>query len=330
MINFLNKIFALLIGFSFLISCAVDKTESDKSVQDRILQAYLDLNYPGVTPTEPGFYIIDREEGSGAKYVDTSFFFIRYSTKSLSGTYINTTYEDISKMLGTYSNSNYYGEHIWVIGEKRFNPALEEMIKMTRVGGRTTAIIPPMSYDSKTGLPVAATGEEVKIYDIAVKDIVDDIEEYQIDKLENYSNQYYGGMDSVKYGLYFKKIEAHEEDDDTIAANAVVNVRYIGRFLDGKVFDTNIADTAKKYRIFKSSSTYKAMDYTYYEDPSEAAEQNSTVKGFSNMISRMNYGEKAIGFFWYDLGYGTSGNMTGNSGIPAYHSLFFEIWIDEE
>ena len=51
--------------------------------------------------------------------------------------------------------------------------------------------------------------------------------------------------DTVRTNLYLKPI-SFGKDTATIKKDSTVSIYYVGRFLDGFVFDTNIEDTAKK------------------------------------------------------------------------------------
>jgi len=96
--------------------------------------------------------------------------------------------------------------------------------------------------------------------------------------------------------------------------------------MNGQVFDTNIEDTAKFYRIWSGDKTYSAMDISYYKsDESKFASDNSVVTGFGNAILKMNKGEKAVTLFNSDLGYGADGK---NPAIPEYSPLVFWLYIE--
>ena len=138
---------------------------------------------------------------------------------------------------------------------------------------------------------------------------------------------------------------------DTIAENESADVWYVGRLLDGYVFDTNIADTAKKYGLYQSDKTYEALSVTYeskYEDMATGAgsinvaggssnsgssdaegEGGNYVPGFAKALKCMKYGDHAITFFGSGWGYGSTGTMSGGSGVPAYSMLYFDIYVEE-
>ena len=59
--------------------------------------------------------------------------------------------------------------------------------------------------------------------------------------------------------------------------------------MDGFVFDTNIADTARKYHIYDNSSSSKYDSLVV----SLKSEDTSVVRGFYEAIKGMRYGETA-------------------------------------
>ena len=131
--------------------------------------------------------------------------------------------------------------------------------------------------------------------------------------------------DTTAEHLYLKKLEVHDSEEDTIPEGRTISVRYIGRMMNGQVFDTNIEDTAKFYRIWDSSRSYNALTISYYKNNEEQFNQdNSVVTGFGRAIQHMNYNEKAVTLFSSQLGYGESGSKPS---IPEYSPLVFWLWI---
>jgi FKBP-type peptidyl-prolyl cis-trans isomerase len=52
------------------------------------------------------------------------------------------------------------------------------------------------------------------------------------------------------------------------------------------------------------------------------ADNNSTIRGFAQTLSKMKSMEKGVGVFYSTIGYGYSGS---GDNIPAYAPLIFEI-----
>ncbi len=323
-------LFALtaIIGLS---SCSKDLSESDNVVQKRIRDAWIRVNHPNAKSTESGIYYLDETPGYGEAVTDCTYVFVNYTIQTLDGTYSTTTTKEMAQRLGSYSDTTYYAPKIWTTGVYTLYDGVEEVLKQMKLGGKITAVMPPeltlVTYPANYSSYYSSNSQAYSvntIYNIEIVNMTKDIGAYQIARLEDYSDKYYEGLDSLSEGFYFTKIK-ELADADTLVEDSSYNVWYIGRLLDGFVFDTNIEDTAKKYHRYNSSTDYDAIEITYHDDLSTFVDENSLVEGFSKAILNMKEGEKAITFFWSDLGYGSSGSGTS---IPAYEPLVFEIYIE--
>ena len=333
-----NKISQLLIALScsFLIfsSCAQEVEESNDTTQKRILEAYMQVNYGGtIKPTDSGIYVLSLKEGAGAKPEKGNAVYVQAYEKTLNGIYNSASkVEEIAKLLGTYSPTIYYGPKLYVLGTGANVQGFEELIYMLKEGGSVEGIVPPWLSGSELEGVISPVGIN-NIYNISLKTVIPDMAKYLTDTLENYSKFHYNGLDSISKGYYYKSIKAGEKD--TIVTDKKANVYYIGKLLDGFIFDTNVADTARKYGIFNSTEgKYEPLEVTYkdnYEEISvatggEDGEESGTFQpGFSKTLKKMTYGTHAITFFDPILGYKDS----PQTEIPAYSCLFFEIWVEK-
>jgi hypothetical protein len=217
------------------------------------------------------------------------------------------------------------------------------MFKRMKKGGYLKAIVPPWltSYSTSYSGSTSSTQESSVnvIYEVTMGDIISDLEKFQKDSLESYSNKYFGGLDSTAYGFYFKNY-THPKglaDADTIVSSTNVNVWYIGRLLDGYVFDTNIEDTAKKYGIYSADDTYTALSVEIqakYTDMStnttSSSSSTSVVSGFARALKSMTILDHATAFFSSSYGYGSTSSMSSGKGVPEYSMLRFDIWMADE
>lgn len=339
-------------------SCAKDESESSASIQERILEAYLQVNYPdkNYTRTKSGLVILSQENGQGNSPADEDAAYLWYSVKDLSGNYQSTMFKSVAEQLGTYSKANYYGPQLSTLGFGNLTEGLNEALRMMNKGAKMTVIIPPAlsvsdapDYNYGYSTDKAETSSVNLIYEIEMADVVSNLQRYQLDSLEKFRNIHYPGLDSTANMFYFKKLEGSATD--TIEANKKANVWYIGRLLDGYVFDTNIADTAKKYGIYKAEGSYEALEVTYkerYEDMATGAgtinvagipsggsnsdkdsEGGSFVPGFAKALKCMKYGDSAVAFFGSGWGYGSSSTMSGGAGVPSYSMLRFDIRVEK-
>lgn len=321
--NTLYKILILALATTAIFSCAQETDESSESVQERILKAYVEKYYPDAIRSGSGLYIIDLQDGTGRQANDTSYVKVEYTITYLNGNYHSYTYDSIAKQLGTYSYGGYYGPRIWSL--RSSTKGIVELLKGMREGGYVKAIIPATLLDEESGMEITDSDGSSKIYEIRMLEVIDNIDQYQIEQLEKFASTHYPSVkDSTAYGFFYLKTVT--DNSDTLKDNSIINVRYIGRFLNGTVFDTNIKDTAKKYRIYVSGAEYAALSYKYREDSTEAMTSNDFVLGFNKALYGMTPGESAVTFFTSDYGYGDN----GNSNIPGFTPLCFELWVEKD
>lgn len=93
-----------------------------------------------------------------------------------------------------------------------------------------------------------------------------------------------------------------------------VKVNYVGTTLEGKIFDTNIAEVAQKHNIYDSRRPYEPMKFTIGED--------SLIPGFEEGVKLLNKHAKARLFIPSVLAYGPY--QIGNHITPN-SNLIFEI-----
>lgn len=356
---FKNLKFILAAAFAglLLFSCAKESEESNAAIQKRILDAYLQVNYPNkdYTVTESGLVVINHEQGNGASPDKHGAAYVKYSTKNLSGNYQSTMFEEVARQLGTYSAEIYYGPQLAALDYGDITEGVNEALKMMNKGSKMTVIIPPAlsKYDGENTGGYGYETEKSEsssvntIYEIEMFDVVTNLQKYQLDSLQAFRDIHYPGLDSTVNMFYFKKLSG--TNTDTIPNNETAKVWYVGRLLDGYIFDTNIRDTAKKYGIWSSSKTYDALEVTYKsaytgmassagtmnvtgvtdKSSSDDDDGGSYVPGFAKALKAMTYGDHAITFFGSGWGYGSEGSMSSGSGVPTYSMLFFEIFVEE-
>jgi len=326
------------------VLCGCAKTASVKlnEVSKRYFEAFIQTHYPDAGKTELGAYLIEPEViGTGKALGDTSdsrYVMVEYTVTDLEGNVVSTTSEKLAQQVGTYSKSTYYGPVIWFRPDHGVYAGLEESLKKMNIGGRRKLAVPGwlMSYDDYS------TAQEYEdncsgtagIYDIKVVNAVNNIVKWQIDSIANYLSRNFPGVsvtDSAAYGYYYIQREA-PTDTTKFPEDTTFYINYIGRLLDGTVFDTNIKDTAKFYGIYDDSGTYTPGEITYDSDSGTyQMGGNSVITGFSMTLARVREYEKATAIFYSGLGYG---NSSSSDAIPAYSPLRFDVDVvdnpDEE
>ncbi len=329
----MKKVFAVLI-FGLLVlslglhSCAVDPEEDSSDYYNRALEAWIRVHYgTALAPDDSGVYMVTFDQGTGDMPGDTSFVTVTYIRRELDGNVLGTNDEDLCKRLDTWKATGYYGGATWQLGTATLPYAVENTLKKMRVGGHAMLVAPlsqtTVPYSAYSEFP-SSEGNNI-LYELWLTDVKDDIYAWQDEMMAEHSRRYYDGMDTTAAGFYFK-YEGTKEKRDTIYDERAMTVWYIGRRLDGTVFDTNIKDTARFYRL--SGGSYSALSITYYDDVTTMLTQNSSyVAGFIDALHLMRFGDTCTTFFRSDLGYGASGKLPS---IPEYSPLKFTLFVEGE
>ena len=301
------------------------------------LQAWMLTHFPGINANADGLYIVADNAGTGALIGEadvTPYLRVNYTIQDLSETITYTTLPEIAQQVGTYSESNFYGPEIWTRPEYGVLVGVDRAVADMRIGGNRRVVIPGWLLSSKTVGTVDycfknASGVNA-IYTIEVVEGISDIVKWEVDSLTSYirhNEPSKSTADSLKYGYYYVQTAAPTEPGKSFAKDTTVSINYIGRLLDGTVFDTTIKDTAKFYGIYSASKTYAPTKVNMKEEYAKAtfASSGSTmIDGFAFTISNMHPGEKGSGIFYSKYGYAAKGS--GNT-IPAYSPLRFDIEI---
>lgn len=304
-----------------MVSCAQEVEDSTRDVQERILDAYLAVNYPQAKKYPSGLTIIDFKQGQGEPVFRRTAIYADYSAVDFDGNYYEITDAEKAKELGIYSASSYFGPEYMEIGFNSTQKGLEELLLMMNEGAEATFIIPPWLTYTDTTQKGNWSRQVSLLYNLKCNFLIKDIVQYERDTMRNYVRKYYTKMDTIHTGVYFKKL--YESNGDTLS-DQTIQVRYVGRLLDGYVFDTNIEDTAKKYGLYDPDNDYEPLDVTCEEDYYNMAQNTSLVQGFCMALLEMNVGDKAVTIFNSDYGY----SYSGKDPIGKYQPLVFWLHIE--
>ena len=321
MMKFLNKIVCLAVMAVSLFSCAEEKDESERSIHERILGAYVKEEYPNAQVLPSGLVVIETQEGTGKTLNNREAGYFEYTTRSLSNEVVETTDEQLAREIGTFAHTNYYGPKMFETGYKSTYKGLEEIMVGMKIGGKAKFILPPwLSVTGNNGNRWEESNS--LIYEIELKEVISVIDTWEADTMRRYAATHYPGLDTLSSHFYLKKLN-NIQHKDTLES-ATLNVRYIGRLLDGWVFDTNIADTAKKYGIYDPDNDYNALEFKWNDDIETMEKDNSMVRGFCMALKEMNHGDIAFTMFGSKYGY----DYRGKSPIGPYQPLIF--WLEVE
>lgn len=340
-----------------VMSCAKTEAIGPNDAYKRYFDAWMHVNHPEATPNGIGIYIIDEKLGKGNVVGEEGYVLVNYKTTDLEGNI--TSYSDAltAKQLGEYQETNYYGPKFWTTTETTLPAGVREAIVGAPVGTYRKVIIPSwlmsyQAYDTEEDYldPPLKKNEEYDassfsntIYEITVTDYTDDIEAWQIDSIGRFfSNKevlidgvpadkvfvkngaQMTAADSTSLGFYYKQLKAPENTEE-FAKDTTVYINYVGKLLNGLVFDTNIERVAKDNNLYSATATYEPMQINWgesVEDLTMTKDKSSMISGFAQTLWQMKAMEKGVGVFYSSLGYGYSGS---GSSIPTYAALIFEI-----
>ena len=320
---FLATALVLLTG-----SCAKTPTESSTAATDRVLAAWVRVNYgTAVTPNDSGVFVLSYTPGTGASVPDSGYVFCHYQRRTLDGNIQSTNIETLGEQLGLKTNLTDFGSDIWQVDVGSIPKGLEPVIKSLKVGGKATVAIPVGQSTMTTSVYNAFSSSESDnvIYEVELDNVVKDIYEWQDELLKAHSVAHYGGMDTVTAGFY-AKVVGQAAEPDSLNDDVSVSFWYIGRRLDGSIFDTNVRDTARKYEIYSTSGSYDSLTLSYHKDLSTMLSNSTFVTGFTKAIHDMRKRDTVEVFFRSDWGYGASGST---NVISEYCPLQFRIWFTQ-
>lgn len=123
-------------------------------------------------------------------------------------------------------------------------------------------------------------------------------------------------MDSVAriHDPYGVVIVIHEEGAGTRPSpSGLIYTNYVGKLLDGSVFDTNIEARAREHNLFSESARYEIFQFTLGS--------NNVIQGWNFAFARMKSGTKATIIIPSPYAYQSS----TRERIPENSILVFEV-----
>ena len=327
----------LALAAALIPSCAKNGKAGLNDANKEYIESWIKLNYPGADRTNLGSYILKDDPGSGELVGDggqSPYVIAHYNVADMDGKIQNTTEESVAKRIGTYQESNTYSPVIWDRVDRNFHIGTEEVISSMRVGGKRKVLIPGwlLTYDKY------ATEKEYMdhvsgtnaIYEISILETVSDIVKWEVDSIGNWLSHNHPSVsvkDSTYFGYYYIRT-AEPESERSFPQDTTVYINYTGRLLNGKVFDTTIADTAKVHKIYNASKSYGPVSVKIGELYSDLELGGSTViDGFAMMVHNMHPFEAGKAIFYSPLGYKEEGS---GSTIPGYSPLIFEVQVTKK
>lgn len=335
-----------------LVGCAQAIEESTNEADKRYFDAWISLNAPDIKPEGLGVYVLNESEGNGVEVTADGYALVDYVASDLEGNISSYTGSETAKQLGTYVETSYYGPQFWLTTDGTLQAGILDAVKGMKVGGSKKIIIPSwlMSYATyKTGAEYLAhtSNSANAIYEFTVKDFTKDVNQWQADSIVRFFSNpdvKVAGKpakeifvkdgatmtmaDTLQAGFFYKQLSA-PIDTTTFKQDTTVYINYVGKLLNGLVFDTNIKRVAQDNGLYSPSKTYGPSKITWGENFSAITmgSGSSVISGFALTLWQMRAMEKGVGVFWSPLGYSYSGS---GSSIPGYAPLIFEIELVAE
>lgn len=315
----LRLLLLLLLPIS-LFSCKKGGDDAHDA-EMRKLNAWILVNNITVTPTASGMYFIPVKEGTGEMPSDTSYIYYNYSLETLDGDIIESTEISVADNWGFHKPTTHYTPGMFRMNSKMFTviKGIHEAAMLMKEGGRARLILPSNLAFGSQGFGSVLGGNTSIIVNLELYKVVNNIASYEKELVYQYSEDSLPQpKESMEKGnIYYKKLIQYP--DSLLVADVAKEVRvyYIGRFLDGYIFDTNIKAVAEEAGIYNANKSYTPFSVTL--------ESNAVVPAFEKVLLMMRKDEKFKLVTTSSFGYGEQLN---NPGIPPFSPLVFEITVD--
>ncbi len=286
----------LLLSLGLLSGCAFNEINQQTAQEETAIQKYIkDRNLTMLKSADGMYYSVDSKGSTGKTAAISDLIKFHYKMTLLDGTLIDSTSRTLNQIKA----------EVWGTQASVFTLPLSNLKE-----GESGVFILPASLafggNSFGNIPAYAT---IRL-DITVMAIRTEAEQMSDMKV------LYGMADAelTTSGMFFKKLVEKPTAAQVIIGQNVV-VSYAGKF----GYSIMQQDVAGKWMYSPSfgTGTIGSATNAYY------AGSGSLIAGFEEAVMKLRIGEKASIILPYKLAYGTS----GNSAIPGYSPLYFEIEI---
>ncbi|MDR2936543.1 MAG: FKBP-type peptidyl-prolyl cis-trans isomerase [Rikenellaceae bacterium] len=341
------------------VSCA--ESESDTTFEERQEEAFdlwMAKYHPDIPKLESGLYMEWISRNPSHRRLNEGYWMeLNYTGYTIAGDIYASRSAAVADQLGHFSYLTHYAgeysQYTATFSESDYTALTKypiaqiEALALMHEGDSVRLYIPPKlgyiyGFSGDVGyVPTVSTVSMIAghpaILELGLRKVVPDPIVHDYEQTHLFARDSLGILspaDSTAYGLYMKKL-VEVPEGDSITKDSTVSVYYIGRFIDGFVFDTNIDSVAKAHNIYLeqveidegSTQHYDAISYTPYNNSDRFPSQ-----GVSDMLIHMLRGERAIGVMNSSLGYGISGNTDTNRDgylqVPPYTPLIYEIYVE--
>lgn len=262
---------------------------------EAILNQYIKDNNIHVEPLPSGLYFIETKEGKGNHPQKGEKVKIRYIAKLLNSKVIDNSMNNVTEIM---------------LGRNQIFPGMEEGIMNMKKGGQAQLIIPYYLAFGEEGSsiapPYSALNIEVELVDIVDRETVakekEKEEKMSVEKSKQIFDKYVkdNGLtnNKINNGMTYRVIE--EGFGEKPLKNAKVKVHYVGKLIDGTIFDS-------------SYERNQPFEFTLGK--------GSVLPGWDIAVSVMKLGEKAEFVMSQELVY----KDYSLGMIKPYSNLVYEI-----
>ncbi|MBA3902023.1 MAG: FKBP-type peptidyl-prolyl cis-trans isomerase [Bacteroidetes bacterium] len=267
-----------------------------------------DAKFPGYKETETGLFYkhFNKEETPVAKIGDVLNMHLYYTTANDS--VIFDTRVGGEPMIMNLSEPEYSGDIV-------------EGFAMMSEGDSASFLVDAENFftnNVKMDLPeFLKKGDIVKFY-VKLNKIqsMEEIQKEHESKMEEYLESNNIVQAPTASGLYY--IEKVKGKGKKAENGQTVQVHYVGRLLDGTLFDTSVEEVAKAENQYNPQRPYTPFEFVLG--------QGGVIKGWDEGIAYMNVGGKATFIIPSNLAYGEQG---AGGIIGPNSSLVFEVELKE-
>ena len=335
-------------GAIFCVACVVaacaEKVEDDIEAKRKLaFETWMELYGDGATRLPSGVYVKKLSSSSESSVVkppvDGNWVSLNYTGRALySGNIFVSRDSATARLMGSFEYYTHYEPEFVKFSKTDTVGVIQgvyDALATMNEGDVVRAYIPPsLAYGTNgasftggyEGQVSAIGGDVAIIMDLELKKIVPDPVAYETEQVQQFAYNNWGKRvdDTIAKNVYRQTLELGKKDTLTVSDDTTVCVYYVGRFLDGFIFDTNIDKKKKKYNIYDTSigTKYDSLKV------STNGTDTSYIQGFYKAIVGMKYGETAETVFTSLYGYG-SRSQTPSDGtwINPYTPLRYTIEV---
>ena len=288
-----------------VVMVSVVSEAAQKAADDKLIQEYMKQNNITGKKTASGLYYAISKEGSGDLIKAGQTVSVNYRGKLLNGTPFDTNMD---------SSFHHNEPYSFEIGKGRVIKGWDEGLQLLKNGSKGTLLIPSgLAYGPQEKGIIPANS--VLVFDVEVVDIKT---AEQLKKDAEQKSAMIKLNDDKKLKDYFEKNNLHpvktssglyylitkQGTGDNAKAGDKVSMNYIGKFMDGRIFDKNVDSNF----VGTSPLTFPLGEHR-------------VIEGWDEGISYLNKGSRATFFLPSSVAYGERGNQ----GIPPNTILVFDV-----